>query len=104
MILRATLSHTVLLVFLSCAATAAPSPRIAIIIDDLGWQLAPGQRVIDLPGPVACAVLPETPLGAKVAELAHTWLAGWKFQAVEPTSPTAAALAKETFDVGPRPG
>jgi len=68
---RATLSHAVLLVFLSCSALAEPLPRIAIIIDDLGWQLAAGQRAINLPGPVACAVLPETPLGARVAELAH---------------------------------
>lgn len=68
---RATIAFAIVAAFVASAAIAAPLPRIAIIIDDLGWQLAPGQRVIDLPGPIACAVLPETPLGAKVAELAH---------------------------------
>ena len=45
-------------------------PRIALIIDDLGYEFAAGQRVIGLPGPVACAVLPATPRGRQLAELA----------------------------------
>jgi uncharacterized protein len=47
-----------------------PRPRIALIIDDLGYEFAAGQRVIGLPGPVACAVLPATPRGRQLAELA----------------------------------
>jgi polysaccharide deacetylase 2 family uncharacterized protein YibQ len=70
--IRAAISHAAVAVFIASSAIAAPTPRIAIIIDDLGWQIAPAQRVIDLPGPVACAVLPETPLGAKVTELAYS--------------------------------
>ncbi len=50
--------------------SADPLPRIAIIIDDLGYQLEVGQRSINLPGPVACAILPSTPRAAKVAEAA----------------------------------
>jgi len=46
-------------------------PRIAIIIDDLGYELAAGRRAIDLPGPVAFAVLPETPRGKVLAERAR---------------------------------
>lgn len=46
-------------------------PRIAIIIDDLGYQLEAGRRAIDLPGPVAYAVLPGTPNGQRLARLAH---------------------------------
>ena len=46
-------------------------PRIAIIIDDLGYQLEAGRRAIDLPGPLAFAVLPDTPHGARLARLAH---------------------------------
>ena len=48
----------------------APRPRIALIIDDLGYALAAGRRAVSLPGPVACAVLPGTPRGRELAELA----------------------------------
>lgn len=47
-------------------------PRIAIIIDDLGYHLEAGQRSINLPGPVACAILPRTPRGSRLAEVAFT--------------------------------
>ena len=46
----------------------ADAPRIAIIIDDLGYQLEAGQRSINLPGPIAYAILPSTPRGTKLAE------------------------------------
>lgn len=46
-------------------------PRIAIIIDDLGYQLEAGRRAIDLPGPVAYAVLPRTPNGQRLSRIAH---------------------------------
>ncbi len=54
---------------LSAVACAAP-PAIAIIIDDLGYQLAAGRRTVALPGPVACAVLPSTPRATLLAEAA----------------------------------
>lgn len=56
------------------AATAAADdgrPRIAIIIDDLGYGLDAGRRAIELPGPVAYAILPATPQGRLLAETAH---------------------------------
>jgi len=53
-----------------CSTALAEAPRIAIIIDDLGYQLAAGQRAVNLPGPVACAVLPQTPRGAMLARAA----------------------------------
>jgi len=56
---------------LVAAAHGESLPRIAIIIDDLGWQMAAAERVIDLPGPVSCAVLPQTPRGVLVANKAH---------------------------------
>lgn len=45
--------------------------RIALIIDDLGHVKLPGQRVVTLPGAVACAILPHTPYGASIARQAH---------------------------------
>jgi len=47
-------------------------PRIAIIIDDLGYGLAAGERAVSLPGPIAYAVLPATPRGRVLAEKAST--------------------------------
>ncbi len=49
---------------------AAP-PRIAIIIDDIGYQKA-DLKLIDLPYPLTFAVLPHTPYGNKAAK--HAFL------------------------------
>jgi hypothetical protein len=60
------------MVFLfASVAGAAGQPRVAIIIDDLGYQLEVGRRAIGLPGPVTFAVLPGTPRAAALAEWAH---------------------------------
>lgn len=45
--------------------------EIAIIIDDMGRQLAAGRRVLALPGPVACAFLPHAPHTDSLARAAH---------------------------------
>ncbi len=47
-------------------------PRIAIIIDDLGYGLAAGERALNLPGPIAYGVLPATPRGRVLAEKAYS--------------------------------
>ncbi len=52
-------------------ASAQAVPRIAIIIDDLGYHLEAGRRAINLPGPIAYAILPGTPRGRSLAETAH---------------------------------
>jgi polysaccharide deacetylase 2 family uncharacterized protein YibQ len=52
-------------------STATLPPLVAIIIDDLGYQAGPGRRAIDLPGPLAYAILPATPRGEELARLAH---------------------------------
>ena len=61
--------------FVLCLQAAAdasdPVPRIAIIIDDLGYALAAGERAVNLPGPVAFAILPATPRARHLAEAAH---------------------------------
>lgn len=46
-------------------------PAISLIIDDLGNQRVQGERVVLLPGPVACAFLPHAPFTASQARQAH---------------------------------
>ncbi|MEM7083121.1 MAG: divergent polysaccharide deacetylase family protein [Pseudomonadota bacterium] len=46
-------------------------PVIAIIIDDLGNGREEGNRAIELPGPVAYAILPHTPFGPSFARKAN---------------------------------
>ncbi len=53
------------------ASCGEPIPRIAIIIDDLGYQFEAGLRALNLPGPVSYAVLPATPSGTSLALAAH---------------------------------
>ncbi len=45
--------------------------QLAIIIDDIGYNLRVGQRIVDLPGKITVAVLPFTPHGHALAESAH---------------------------------
>src|SRR5574337_2073946 len=52
------------------AASAAP-PVIAIIIDDLGNTFAEDRRAAELPGPVACAILPHTEFAVTLADACH---------------------------------
>lgn len=59
------------LLLLAVCGSASETPKLAIIIDDLGYRLDQGKRVVALPGPVVCAVLPDTPRGVQLAELAH---------------------------------
>ncbi len=64
-------STCVLLLFLAGGSVATTQPRIAIIIDDLGYRLAAGHRAIRLPGPVSFAVLPGAPGTRALAIEAH---------------------------------
>ena len=58
-------------VLLFSGATAADAPRVAIIIDDMGYHLANGKRAIELPGPVSFSFLPGAPRARALAEEAH---------------------------------
>lgn len=62
---------TAMLLLVAAHSIAAGQPRVAIIIDDLGYQLEAGQRAIALPGPIAFAVLPGTPRAVSLARWAH---------------------------------
>lgn len=61
--------------FCSGYSQAAPPvstrPAIAIVIDDLGKQRVIGNKVIALPGPVACSFLPHARFTPALAELAY---------------------------------
>lgn len=63
--------YAALLLVVSPFAAAESRPRIAIIIDDLGYEIDAGLRAIELPGAVSYAVLPATPNGRVLALLAH---------------------------------
>jgi polysaccharide deacetylase 2 family uncharacterized protein YibQ len=45
-------------------------PAISIIIDDLGYRRLDGLRAIELPGPIAYAILPHTPFATRLAGIA----------------------------------
>lgn len=68
-VLRATL--LALMCFALPLHAASAPPRIAIIIDDLGYTKNAGERAINLPGPIAYAILPDTPRATYLAESAH---------------------------------
>ena len=61
------------LLLLAAMSQAADKPRIAIIIDDLGHRQGIGERVIALPGPVVCAILPGTPRAGALARQANVY-------------------------------
>lgn len=67
---RACLAASMLLIA-SYSGAALQQPRVAIIIDDLGYHLEAGRRAIALPGPVAFAVLPGAPRATTLADWAH---------------------------------
>jgi len=52
------------------AATLVAHPVVAIIIDDLGNTLEEARRAVELPGPVACAILPHTQYSVSLADQA----------------------------------
>ena len=57
----------------AAAADAAPTtntPTLALVIDDVGYNLEHGRRAIALPGPVTVAILPFAPNTTALAELA----------------------------------
>lgn len=72
--MHAMLAALALLYTAAAVAQEAPGPAggmLAVLIDDLGVSLAEGRRVLRLPGPVACAILPHQPFSQKLAVEAH---------------------------------
>lgn len=69
-------------------ASAATPPAIAIVIDDLGDRPVETRLATELPGPVACAFLPESPYTRAFANAAHA--AGKEVLLHLPLQPIAA--------------
>lgn len=55
----------------SADAQSGNSPRISIIIDDMGNRLREGRAAIELPGKLTYAVLPHTTFSKQLATAAH---------------------------------
>lgn len=53
-------------------ASWADAPRIAIIIDDLGYHLTNGARAVRLPGAITFSFLPGSPRARHLADQAHS--------------------------------
>lgn len=57
------------------AVTAQPGlaqvPRIAIILDDIGYSRPKGERALQLPAQVSLAIIPFTPHGQRLAQQGH---------------------------------
>lgn len=68
---RARFSLAAVLLMFASHTGAGVHARIAIIIDDLGYQLQAGQRAIALPGPLAFAFIPGAPRATMLARMAH---------------------------------
>ena len=66
-ILRIYLQILFAYVVLLGTAQGDDTPMIAIIIDDIGYQQHPDSDVVNLPVPVTCAFLPDTPYAKKLA-------------------------------------
>jgi polysaccharide deacetylase 2 family uncharacterized protein YibQ len=67
----AVLGLTLVVVGPAQGAAPAGTATLAILIDDLGVNLTEGQRVLRLPGPVACAILPHQHYSRRLAEEAR---------------------------------
>jgi polysaccharide deacetylase 2 family uncharacterized protein YibQ len=100
-------AFTAFLISLLSVPAFADTARVAIIIDDLGYQLAAGRRAIALPGPISFAILPGTPRGRQLAETAYQngkeVLLHLPLQAVDhegPTEPDGIMLDMTRASVG----
>lgn len=94
-------------------APSTGGPRLAIIIDDIGYQWGLAKELVNLGLPLTLSILPHSPFGAKIAELArkrgleimvHLPMEPRAYPKLKPgpgallTSMTAAQLKKTTLD------
>jgi len=96
--------HALVLLTVLFACQALAGPRIGIIIDDLGNRGALDRRAVALDGPVAMAVLPDTPYAHRIAESAHAAgkevLVHMPMQSINDPDPPPNFLSLETTRAG----
>lgn len=63
---------SLLLLWLAQPSCAKADNRLAIIIDDIGYNRAMSERAAYLPGSITLSVLPFTPYGNEIAKIAHS--------------------------------
>src|SRR3546814_15193025 len=68
---RGRLLAAMVLTIASLPVRAAAPVAIAIVIDDLGDRPVETRMATELPGPVACAFLPESPYTRRYADASH---------------------------------
>ena len=56
-------------IFFSVVSYAQPA-QVAIVIDDIGYRVT-DRQVLNLPGDITYAILPHTPYGKRIAEIAY---------------------------------
>jgi len=62
--------YSLFLLIFSCFTTAYAA-QVAIVIDDIGYR-ASDKGVLTIPGNITYAILPQTPYGKRIAEIAHS--------------------------------
>src|SRR3546814_8250310 len=100
---RGRLLAAMVLTIASLPVRAAAPVAIAIVIDDLGDRPVETRMATELPGPVACAFLPESPYTRRYADAAHA--AGKEVLLHLPLQPIAAKpnpLTMVTSESDPR--
>ncbi len=68
---RALLASFLLFAIISPPFQSVHAAEIALVIDDLGYNLEVGKRVLKLPGPVALSLIPFTPNAHALSQLAQ---------------------------------
>ena len=86
-----------LLCFISSAALA-DAPRVAIIIDDLGYHMANGKRAIQLPGALTFSFLPGAPRARVLAD--HAYQHGKEVLLHLPLQANSDEAHRELWEIG----
>jgi polysaccharide deacetylase 2 family uncharacterized protein YibQ len=71
-LIKPALNFLYLALLLPLLAKAEGAPRIAIVIDDLGYEWPRAEAITHLPYPITLAVIPNTPYAHKIAMLGQS--------------------------------